>query len=301
MMQVIIISPKSKAHRHFHLSKRVAFASFLVLLTIGYSLILWGKQSATTTVIEQSTQQFLPVNTSSLTTFTSKSNPQSNHQNDFLAKRLGELQAESIRIKAITDQLAEMSGLDITAFETPKPVAGGIESGGESLSTSELETDLETLQQGYVEQRNKLTELQKYLLTRSSIKSSIPSGKPVQSGWVSSFYGKRIDPFSGKKAFHRGIDVAGKEGTGVIAVADGMVTWIGERGGYGGLVEIDHGNGYVTRYAHNKTIKVALGELVSKGQVIALMGSTGRSTGPHVHFEVLHDGKNVNPYNFIKK
>ena len=300
MMQVIIITPKSKAHRHFHLSKKMAFTLFIFLLAFAYGLILWGQQSVTTSLDEQAAQN--PTTLSATSTINlSKSVVQSTHQNDFLAKRLGELQAESIRIKAITEQLAEMSGVDISTFETSSLVAGGIESYGESLTDKELQKGIARLQKGYEQQHKQLSELQKYLLTQSSIESSIPSGKPAQSGWVSSFYGKRIDPFSGKKAFHRGIDVAGKEGTGVIAVADGMVTWIGERGGYGGLVEIDHGNGYVTRYAHNKTIKVALGELVAKGQVIALMGSTGRSTGPHVHFEVLHDGKNVNPYNFIKK
>ncbi|MBL4638591.1 MAG: M23 family metallopeptidase, partial [Proteobacteria bacterium] len=120
-------------------------------------------------------------------------------------------------------------------------------------------------------------------------------------GWISSYYGKRIDPFTGKKAFHKGLDLAGKAGSGIHTVADGMVTWIGKRSGYGALVEVDHGNGYVTRYAHNKTIKVKVGDKVNKGQVIALMGSTGRSTGPHVHFEILRDGKNINPYNFVKR
>jgi murein DD-endopeptidase MepM/ murein hydrolase activator NlpD len=300
MMQVIIITPKSKAHRHFHLSKRMAFISFLVLLAFAYGLILWGKQSVAVPFDEKTPLTSTDFNVSS-TLSNTPSVEQLTHQNDFLAKRLGELQAESIRIKAITEQLAEMSGVDISSFETTSLVAGGIESYGESLTNKELQNGIAQLEQGYEEQHKQLTELQKYLLTQFTIESSIPSGKPAESGWVSSFYGKRIDPFSGKKAFHKGIDVAGKEGTGVLAVADGLVTWIGERGGYGGLVEIDHGNGYVTRYAHNKTIKVELGDLITKGQVIALMGSTGRSTGPHVHFEVLHDGKNVNPYNFIKK
>ena len=299
MMQVIIISPKSKTNRHIHLSKRVMFSSLLLVMAAALLLVNWGKQSAANPhqplqdhIAQQKFDTFHPP---------VDNNTTQTANNDFLAKRLGELQAEAIRIKAITDQLADMSGLDLTAFQTPVLVVGGLDNSGESLSQQEMEDDIAKLKEGFSQQREQLSELQKYLLTQSSITSSIPSGKPAQSGWVSSFYGKRIDPFTGKKAFHRGVDVAGKSGTGVIAVADGMVTWIGERGGYGGLVEIDHGNGYVTRYAHNKTIKVELGELVAKGQVIALMGSTGRSTGPHVHFEVLHDGKNVNPYNFIKK
>ena len=108
-----------------------------------------------------------------------------------------------------------------------------------------------------------------------------------------------MDPFNGKKVFHDGIDFAGKTGSSVHSVADGIVSWAGMKGGYGGLIEIDHGNGYMTRYAHNKTLKVYSGDRVVKGDVLALMGSTGRSTGPHVHFEVLKDGKPVNPYNYI--
>jgi murein DD-endopeptidase MepM/ murein hydrolase activator NlpD len=138
-------------------------------------------------------------------------------------------------------------------------------------------------------------------LTEDAIKSAIPSGKPVKNGWVSSYYGYRTDPFNGKKVFHDGLDFAGKEGSKVYAVADGIVTWKGRRNGYGELVEIDHGNGYVTRYAHNKTVIAEQGQKVTKGQAIALMGSTGRSTGPHVHFEVLRDGKSVNPYKFVQR
>jgi len=101
-------------------------------------------------------------------------------------------------------------------------------------------------------------------------------------------------------AFHHGIDFAGKEGDSIYAVADGMVSWVGEKHGYGKMVEIDHGNGYVTRYAHSEKLLVSLGEMVRKDQEIALMGSTGRSTGPHVHFELLVAGHKVNPQRFTK-
>jgi murein DD-endopeptidase MepM/ murein hydrolase activator NlpD len=273
--------------------------SIALLLSVGFLLFQWLKQTALSAVPAQPSTQSVE--------FISP-HPEHNDiasistlERDYYAKRLGELQAESIRIKAITEQLASMSGIDLSAFQAPEPLVGGIESSSESLSDKELKQELAELKDGLSNQRGQLTELQRFLLTQSSIESSIPSGKPVQQGWVSSYYGRRIDPFTGKKAYHRGIDVAGREGTGVIAVAAGLVTWVGKRGGYGGLVEVDHGNGYVTRYAHNKTISVSVGDMVEKGQVIALMGSTGRSTGPHVHFEILHNGKNVNPYSFVKK
>jgi murein DD-endopeptidase MepM/ murein hydrolase activator NlpD len=220
--------------------------------------------------------------------------------NDYYAKRLAQLEAEAIRLKAITEQLADMSGIDMQAFEFYKPGQGGIESSGESLSMSEIDAGMDKLMSGFSTQLNQLDQLQEYILTEDNITSAISSGRPVDGGWISSFYGKRLDPFTGKKTFHHGIDIAGKKGSSVFAVADGIVTDASKRNGYGSLVEVDHGNGYVTRYAHNQSLTVALGDVVKKGQEIALMGSTGRSTGPHVHFEVLRDGKSVNPFNFLK-
>jgi murein DD-endopeptidase MepM/ murein hydrolase activator NlpD len=110
----------------------------------------------------------------------------------------------------------------------------------------------------------------------------------------------RSDPFTGRPEFHKGVDFAGKHGADVVSVASGIVTWAGSRYGYGNLVEINHGNGYVTRYGHNAEVLVAEGDPVKKGQLVARMGSTGRSTGPHVHFEVIHRGKNVNPMTYIQ-
>jgi murein DD-endopeptidase MepM/ murein hydrolase activator NlpD len=128
-----------------------------------------------------------------------------------------------------------------------------------------------------------------------------PQGSPVEGGWMSSYYGRRTDPFTGKPANHKGVDFAGKAGASVFAVADGVVTWSSKRYGYGELVEINHGNGYSTRYAHNSENLVAVGDEVSKGETVALMGDTGRATGPNLHFEVLHQGKQVNPVNFVRQ
>jgi murein DD-endopeptidase MepM/ murein hydrolase activator NlpD len=136
-------------------------------------------------------------------------------------------------------------------------------------------------------------------MSRSLSERVTPSGRPVEEGWLSSRYGKRNDPFTGKQDFHKGLDFAGKKGSEVIAVGDGVVSWAGVKSGYGKLIEINHGNGYATRYGHNQSNLVKIGDTVKKGQQIALMGSTGRSTGPHVHFEVLHDGKAVNPSKFV--
>ena len=127
------------------------------------------------------------------------------------------------------------------------------------------------------------------------------SSRPVTQGWISSYFGQRADPFTGRTAFHAGLDFAGKEGSDVVAVASGVVTWSKERFGYGRCVEINHGNGYVTRYAHNSSNLVAVGATVQKGDSIARIGSSGRSTGPHLHFEVLKNGRPINPMTFVGK
>jgi murein DD-endopeptidase MepM/ murein hydrolase activator NlpD len=129
--------------------------------------------------------------------------------------------------------------------------------------------------------------------------TSYLSGRPIAKGWLSSYYGVRKDPFSGKPAVHKGLDFAGKEDTAIIATASGVVSWASDRYGYGKLIEINHGRGLKTRYGHNKNILVKVGEVVSKGQVIARMGSTGRSTGPHVHYEILRNNAQIDPIKFV--
>ena len=139
-----------------------------------------------------------------------------------------------------------------------------------------------------------------YVLLGRQLSAEIrPSGKPVMAGYISSYFGERMDPFNGEEAFHKGLDFASDAGADVLAVAQGVVTWAGPREGYGVLVEVNHGNGYVTRYAHNSRVSVAPGDTVQRGQAIAVVGSTGRSTGPHVHFEVLKDGRQIDPMAFI--
>jgi murein DD-endopeptidase MepM/ murein hydrolase activator NlpD len=121
----------------------------------------------------------------------------------------------------------------------------------------------------------------------------------VRKGWISSRYGERSDPFTGERVQHKGLDFAGTRGTEVLSVASGVVIWAASRAAYGKTVEIDHGNGYRTRYAHNETLAVTAGDHVTAGQVIARMGSTGRASAPHVHFEVLKDGATINPSAFV--
>jgi murein DD-endopeptidase MepM/ murein hydrolase activator NlpD len=221
---------------------------------------------------------------------------------DALTLRIGRMQAQMLQLNALGNQLVAQANLDKDEFDFNNPPAvGGPEdvAGLESIELPDFLSMLDELNVEMEDRGQKLSVLDTLLLDRSLHDRVMPSGSPVKNGWVSSGYGKRTDPFTGKKEFHKGLDLAGKEGSRVLSVGDGIVTWVGERTGYGNLVEITHGNGYVTRYGHNKKLLVAVGDPVKKGQQIAVLGSTGRSTGPHVHFEVVHNGQQVNPSKYL--
>jgi len=223
---------------------------------------------------------------------------------DALTLRVGQLQAQLLRLNALGARLVSQADIDSDEFnfDTLPPV-GGPQATAELPSTRlpDFLAMLDGLAAELDDRTQKLTVLERLLMDRSLRARVMPSGRPVAAGWLSSNFGKRADPFTGKQEFHKGVDFAGKEGSDVMAVGDGVVTWSGKRSGYGNLVEINHGNGYVTRYGHNEKLLVKVGDTVKKSQMIALMGSTGRSTGPHVHFEVLHNGKAVNPSPYIAK
>lgn len=221
---------------------------------------------------------------------------------DALTLRVGRMQAQMLHLNALGEQLVSQASLDPDEFDFSRPPALGGPRGGSGMQSTDVPDFLSTLKALNAEmgdREQKFSVLDSLLMDRSLHERIMPSGRPVRNGWVSSGYGMRTDPFTGKKEFHEGIDFAGKKGSRVLAVADGIVSWVGWRNGYGKLVEITHGNGFVTRYAHNEKLLVSVGETVKKGQTIALMGSTGRSTGPHVHFEVVHNDRQVNPAKYV--
>jgi murein DD-endopeptidase MepM/ murein hydrolase activator NlpD len=224
-------------------------------------------------------------------------------QLDALARRLGEMQAELLRLDALGERLVEIGGLDTDEFDFSEvPPMGGPDSTDDvSMKPTEIMADLEWLARKIEDRDVKLGLLEDLLLSRQVREEAEPAGRPVASGFVSSRFGWRSDPITGRKSLHKGLDFAGKHGSDIIAVADGLVSRAGWRGGYGRTVEIRHGNGYLTRYAHNSELLVKKGDLVKQGQVIAKMGRTGRVTGVHLHFEVLRDGKAVNPLRFVKR
>lgn len=221
---------------------------------------------------------------------------------DALALRLGELQAKVIRLDALGGRLTEVADLDKGEFDfSSKPAVGGPEvaSAREAVSLPDFMQSIDTLSRQLDDRADQLGLLETMLMSRSLQDEVFPTGRPIKRGWTSSYYGMRTDPFTGRLERHKGMDFAGKAGSEVIAVGAGVVTWAGSRYGYGNLVEINHGNGYVTRYGHNEKVLVNVGDAVKKGQALALMGSTGRSTGPHVHFEVRLKGETVDPKKYI--
>ena len=221
---------------------------------------------------------------------------------DALAPRMGSMQARLLRVDALGERLVGMGKLDPEEFDfAAEPAVGGIDAGSAGAhNVADISHDLERLNALLDDREAKLAMLEEQLLNRRLIHETLPSGRPVQKGWISSHFGKRTDPFSGKKSYHRGMDFAGKKGTEVYAVAGGVVERAKNVSGYGNVVEIRHADGYSTLYGHNQENLVGEGDVVSKGQLIALLGNTGRSSGPHVHFEVHKDGKILDPRRYIR-
>lgn len=222
-----------------------------------------------------------------------------------LATRLGELQAQANRLNALGDRLTRIGKLDDGEFSFGElPGLGGAElslSGDAPLEGGSLTRRLDDVAAELDRAGSQLTVLEALLNDREIDSTLTPAGMPVRTGYASSSFGMRIDPFTGYNQFHRGIDFNGRAGQDILAVADGVVIFSGRDGNYGNLVDVDHGNGYMTRYAHNSENLVQVGERVRPGQVIAKMGRTGRATGNHLHFEVWQDGRPVNPRQYLHR
>ncbi|MEM7250457.1 MAG: M23 family metallopeptidase [Pseudomonadota bacterium] len=221
---------------------------------------------------------------------------------DHMAKAIGDLRARTLRLDAMGERLVRLAGLSAEefSFDDPPALGGPHDGAATSLALPDAVSALELLTASLEDRQPKFSALEAILLERDVQWRVKPSGRPVLNGWMSSHYGWRVDPVSGRRAHHNGLDFAARPGTEIYAVAAGMVTMAETQSGYGNLVEISHGKGYRTRYAHNQKNLVKVGQTVSKGQAIALVGTTGRSTGPHLHFEVIKDGKTVDPLAYVK-
>lgn len=223
---------------------------------------------------------------------------------DALGVQLGSIQAQMFRVNALGQRLTEVSGLDQGEFDFSEvPGTGGFadqDAVSESYEYPEFLARLDDLRMQLQYDENSLAVMESLLMDKKISRTMFPDAWPVKGGWVSSLFGYRTDPFTGRRAYHSGMDIAARRQTPIQAAAAGVVVQAGRDGGYGETVLLQHANGYSTRYAHTHEVLVERGQKIEKGEPIATVGSTGRSTGPHLHFEVLKDGRRVNPKDFLQ-
>ena len=220
-----------------------------------------------------------------------------------VGRQLAQMQARLWRMEALGIQVADVARipLDEFGFDLPAPQGGPAGSCDSFLESPDLRAGLDALAVDIRDREDELLVLEAVLGTQEYWEAARLAGWPVQRGWISSPYGRRVDPISGRIAWHTGIDIAGRKGSDVVAIAAGVVVFAGRRDGYGNVVEIEHGDGYVTRYAHQHDLWVKTGDIVRRGDSLGTLGTTGRSTGPHVHVEVLKNGRHVNPASYVAR
>lgn len=218
---------------------------------------------------------------------------------DAMARKVGELQAKVVQLEALTERVSQLAGVPVPASAKAVPGQGGALIGARSLSLEELRQTLADLEAVSNNKADLLTVMESRLFDQKIAKVMLPTAQPVPGSHLGSYFGYRIDPITGRSALHSGLDFQADTGTPILAAAGGVVVVQEFHAAYGNMVEIDHGNGLITRYAHASAVFVKKGDLVKRGQKIAAVGSTGRSTGPHLHFEVLADGTPQDPQKFL--
>jgi len=304
-MNVIFVSRRHSRSRTLSLPLLVAFLVLIAISLMGsgaYMVHLWY-QDDTPLVMDSRAVQAWQERMAFQEEELERTRSYTEDQIRALTVKLAQQQSRLTRLDALGERLVNVAKLEDGEFDfSIDPAVGGPESDvGDAYSPPDFVNALNELSSLIDSREQQLSVLDSLLGDRKIQSSTFVAGRPIERGWMSSRYGYRNDPFNGNVAWHDGVDFAGKEGSNVIAVAAGVVTWASDRYGYGNLVEVNHGNGYVTRYAHAREILVNVGDVISKGDVVALMGSTGRSTGPHVHFEVLHRDKSVDPAKYIDR
>jgi len=222
---------------------------------------------------------------------------------DTMANSLGQMQARLLRLDSLGTRLVKVAGMKPQEIDFSQlPAQGGayVPAGQQDVTLSSMNQQLGSLSTLMTDRGDKLAALET-LLQQDRLKNKMLNTiQPVSSGWFSSNFGWRVDPFTGKSAMHEGVDYVVPEGTPIHAAASGIVVYAGMHPDFGNLVEIDHGNDILTRYAHASKLMVKVGQLVKRGQLISLVGSTGRSTGNHLHFEVRFKGLAQNPIRFLQ-
>jgi murein DD-endopeptidase MepM/ murein hydrolase activator NlpD len=217
---------------------------------------------------------------------------------EVLAKKLGEMQAKVLQLESLGERVSGLAGVNPSDIKA-KPGQGGVLVGGRDLSFEELQSTLEQLEQVTNQRTDMMTVIESRLFEQKIKKMMVPTQAPVQSASLGSSFGWRIDPITGASALHTGLDFPAEPGTPIYSAAGGVVVTQEYHPQYGNMLEIDHGNDLITRYAHASRVYVKKGDLIKRGQHIADVGTTGRSTGPHLHFEVLVQGVPQDPQKFL--
>ena len=305
----IIFYRRKKGHKasvqlsswwHYTVAGLVVVSASAVVIVIGYLLgVTWGHAPIITLWEEDLAYQYRQLEIIE------------NHHTaeiDSLSHKIGLLEGQVTQLSALGNKLVALAKIKDSEFNFKKKT---ISTGGRSpqndvvkehFSIQELKNDLSHLQSVIRERENQLVLLDNLYTRVGAELATLPMGRPVKSGWISSYYGTRKDPFTGRRQFHHGMDFATKKNSSIFAVAGGIVTYAGSKSGFGKMVEVDHRNGYKTRYAHCTKVTVKKGDAVKRGDVVAVVGSTGRSTGPHVHFEIVKgENTSVNPLKYTKK
>ena len=306
-MKVILISGKHGGSRSVELGRwSRAILSFcclgfpLSMLAIGYLAGQGSESSALRGAALDTIQEGLDQQSNGLAALQS----QAELKLQALSINLAELQARMTRLDALGQHLTAMADLEQGEFDFSQPPAVGGPVASEfsgDFSSGGVDDEMDRFASRLDDREQQLEMLESLLTNSKWQEQSSVAGSPVKGGYMSSRYGWRIDPITGKRSMHTGLDFAGKPGSEIVTVASGVVTWTGRDGDYGNTVEISHGDDYVTRYAHNKEILVQPGDVVRKGETIALMGASGRATGNHLHYEVYKNGRSVDPASYVAR
>jgi murein DD-endopeptidase MepM/ murein hydrolase activator NlpD len=286
-MTILVKGKNTRIARRFSIRKTVS-------LLVGVSLVLLVSSRSTESVFENQIRlSVVKTGLEEQKDLVDQLHGNTDQKLDGLILQLASMQSQLNQLDTMSGNLAEKAGLTLEDFALSDEVRSNLSK------DAELTTQIEKMSDALEFKIQQLNALESIMLGLNIEQESKLAGRPIGKGWLSSYYGVRKDPFSGKPTMHKGIDFAGKEGSAVNATGAGVVTWSGPRSGYGNLIEIDHGNGLKTRYGHNYALTVEVGDVVTKGQALALMGTTGRSTGPHVHYEVIKNGRQVDPLPYI--
>jgi len=301
-MNIILISSKMAKAKTLNTWQTGLLLTMLVSIPVFFTLLFITPQE---TIKEQGVKAMLPPNIKGSIVSTQS-------HLDAYAKQIGELQARIMRLDAQNQRLAKLAGDKTIQNDTkvvtkselsavPEANRGGPLIHPKHMTEQDLQAAIKELMAVLDAKDDYQSQMESKVLQQSVLKDMLPNIKPVSGAYNSSSYGWRIDPFNGQKAFHEGLDFPAYEGAPIRAAGDGIVTTAARTSDYGNIVKINHGSGLETRYAHASKILVKEGDRVVKGQIIAEVGSTGRSTGPHLHYEIRLNGNALDPRQYLRK